>query len=103
MYKTLLLEYEGDTPMKKQSVLFLSAVLLMSVATIQPAQAFKFLCKKAKPVVEAPAKPAVEVKTPEVVKPAVAPVAKPVTPAVKPAVAPVKPAVKPVVKAPVKK
>ena len=93
--------------MKKQSVLFLTAVVLISAAAIQPAHAFKFFGKKSKPV----APVTVEIlKAPEAVKPAVVtPVVKPVVKAVvapvaKPAVkTPVKPAVKPVAKAPVKK
>lgn len=76
--------------MKKQAVLLLSTLVLMSVVSMQPANAFKCCgLKKAKPAVTAP------VKKEEV---------KPAAPAVKtvPAV-PAKPAAAPAPKAPVKK
>lgn len=88
--------------MKKQAALLLSTLVLLSAVSLQPAHAFKFWHKKAKPAVAAPVKketPSVKapVKTAPVVKPATTVPAKPV---VKPAA---KPEAKPAPKAPVKK
>lgn len=88
--------------MKKQTALLLSTLVLMSAVSVQPAHAFKFLHKKAKPAVVAPVK-APEAKT---VTPAAKTVVAPVKPAVKtatPAVKPAAPVAKVAPKAPVKK
>lgn len=84
--------------MKKQAALLLSTLVLLSAVSLQPAHAFKFWHKKAKPAVAAPVKkevPAVKapVKVAPAVKPATTVPAKPV----------VKPEAKPAPKAPVKK
>lgn len=96
--------------MKKQMTLALSSLLVFGALAMQPANAFSFKFKKtakkapvqAEKVVTPVAKPAVEVKAPEVK--VTTPVAKPaVKPAVK-SVAKAVPAKKPVAKkAPVKK
>lgn len=100
--------------MKKQTALLLSTLVLMSAVSMQPAHAFKFYHKKAKPAVAAPAKnelvpvksvvkeetvkketPAVKVAPAVTSKPAIKPAA--------PAAVPVKPVQKAAPKAPVKK
>lgn len=100
--------------MKKQTALLLSTLVLLSAASMQPANAVKFFHKKEKPAVVAPVKEVAPAKAPEAVvkkeevkapavkapaaKAPVKPAATPAKPAVKAPVAPVKAPVKPVVK-----
>ena len=90
--------------MKKQSaVLLLSTLVLMTAVTVQPANAFKFGHKKAKPVVVAPAKTEVTVKEVEkTIKEDVKKVETKVEKKLETAKPAVTPTAKPVVKAPAK-